>query len=65
MITESGIERVHVDVFRRVRQGMTPSPDPDKIDPTDQGGRPVMVTGAIIGILLALALLVGIYFLAT
>ena len=45
---------------------MTPRHDPlhepDDIDPTDQSGRPVMVTGAVIGIILALALLTAVYF---
>jgi hypothetical protein len=39
-----------------------PLHDPDDIDPTDQSGRPVMVTGAVIGIILALALLAAVYF---
>lgn len=39
-----------------------PLRDPDDIDPTSQSGRPVMVTGAVIGIVLALALLAAVYF---
>jgi hypothetical protein len=37
---------------------------PDDLDPTDQTARPVMVTGAVIGVLVALALMVLVYFLA-
>ena len=43
---------------------MTHGHDPDDIDPTGQSGRPVMVTGAVVGIILALALLAAIYFYA-
>lgn len=39
--------------------------DPDKIDPTKQSGRPVMVTAAVLGLLVCLALLVVVYVLAT
>jgi hypothetical protein len=39
-----------------------PLHQPDDLDPTDQSGRPVMVTGAVIGIILALALLAAVYF---
>ncbi|MDZ5661580.1 hypothetical protein SFC79_07360 [Nocardioides sp. S-58] len=35
--------------------------DPDDVDPTQQSGRPFMVTGALIGILVALAILVVVY----
>jgi hypothetical protein len=38
--------------------------DPDKADPTNQGGRPLMVTAAPLGLLLVLAILVVVYFLA-
>ncbi len=38
--------------------------EPDDIDPTNQSGRPVMVTGAVIGILVALTLMLLVYFLA-
>jgi hypothetical protein len=41
-----------------------PRHEPDQVDPSNQSGRPVMVTGALVGILLALALLVVVYFLA-
>lgn len=37
---------------------------PEDIDPTDQSARPHMVTGAVIGVLVALALMVVVYFLA-
>ena len=37
---------------------------PEDLDPTDQTGRPVMVTGAVIGVLVALGLMVVVYFLA-
>lgn len=43
---------------------MTHGHDPDRIDPTKQSGRPVMVTGAIIGIIVALLLMLVVYFLA-
>jgi hypothetical protein len=39
--------------------------EPDQVDPTNQSGRPVMVTIVIVGILLALAVLVGVYLLAS
>jgi hypothetical protein len=42
--------------------GHDPLHHPDDVDPTNQSGRPVMVTGAIIGIVLALALLAAVYF---
>jgi hypothetical protein len=38
--------------------------DPDRIDPSKQSGRPVMVTGAIIGIILAVLLMLVVYLLA-
>lgn len=44
---------------------MDPRHEPDRVDPTEQSGRPVLVAGAIFGILLVLAVLVGVYFLAT
>ena len=37
---------------------------PEDLDPTDQTERPVMVTGAVIGVLVALGLMVVVYFLA-
>ena len=43
---------------------MEPRRDPDQADPTKQSGRPWMITAAPIGLLLALAILVGIWFLA-
>ena len=52
----------HVDDRCRVRRGMPP--DPDKADPTNQSGRPWMVTAVPIGLLLALAALVVVFFLA-
>jgi len=45
-------------------QGMTHGHDPDRIDPSKQSGRPVMVTGAVIGIILALLLMLVVYYLA-
>jgi hypothetical protein len=42
--------------------GLPMNRDPDHLDPTNQSGRPVMVTGAVIGIILALALLAAVYF---
>jgi cobalamin biosynthesis Mg chelatase CobN len=39
--------------------------DPDRLDPSHQSGRPVIVTAAIVGLLVVLALLVVVYFLAT
>jgi cobalamin biosynthesis Mg chelatase CobN len=44
--------------------GMTNGHDPDQIDPSKQSGRPVMVTGALVGIILALLLMLVVYFLA-
>lgn len=38
--------------------------DPDRIDPTKQSGRPFMVTAVPIALIVALAILVGVYFLA-
>ncbi len=43
---------------------MDPRHEPDKVDPTNQSGRPWMVTGAVIGILAALTLMLLVYFLA-
>ncbi|WP_268929106.1 hypothetical protein [Nocardioides lacusdianchii] len=43
---------------------MDPRHEPDKVDPTEQSGRPWMVTAAPIGLLIVLALLVVVYFLA-
>jgi cobalamin biosynthesis Mg chelatase CobN len=44
---------------------MDPRREPDEIDPSNQSGRPVMVSVVILGILVVLALLIGVYFLAT
>lgn len=43
---------------------MTERRDPDHLDPTDQSGRPVMVTAAVVGLMVVLALLVVVYVLA-
>lgn len=43
---------------------MTAGQDPDRIDPTNQGGKPVMVTGAVVGLILVLSLLVVVYLLS-
>lgn len=40
---------------------MTSGHDPDKVDPTNQSGRPVLVTGAVLGLLLALTVLALLY----
>jgi hypothetical protein len=42
--------------------GHDPLHEPDDVDPTNQSGRPIMVTGAAIGLILALALLAAVYF---
>lgn len=39
-------------------------PDPEKADPTNQSARPLMVTAVPIGLLLALAILVVVFFIA-
>ena len=39
--------------------------DPDKLDPSNQSGRPVIVTGLFLGLMVVLALLVVVFFLAT
>ena len=44
---------------------MEPRHEPDQVDPTQQSGRPLMVTLVPIGLLLALAILVGVFFLTT
>ena len=41
--------------------GMTPPQDPDRVDPTDQSGRPLLITGAVVVLLVVLALLVLVY----
>jgi hypothetical protein len=40
---------------------MDPRHDPDQVDPTKQGGRPFLVSGAVIALLLALGVLVLVY----
>lgn len=45
-------------------RAMTHGHDPNRIDPSKQSGRPVMVTGAIVGIILALLLMLVVYYLA-
>jgi cobalamin biosynthesis Mg chelatase CobN len=44
---------------------MSPHRDPDQLDPSNQSGRPVIVTAAIVGILVVLALMVVVYLLAS
>ncbi|WP_268930482.1 hypothetical protein [Nocardioides potassii] len=43
---------------------MDPRHEPDRVDPTKQSGRPLMITLVPIGLVLALAVLVGVFFLA-
>lgn len=43
---------------------MTSGHDPNKVDPTNQSGRPLMVTGAVLGLLLALSALLAVYLLS-
>ena len=43
---------------------MDPRHEPGKVDPTNQGGRQLMVTLVPVAILLVLAILVGVFFLA-
>ena len=43
---------------------MDPRHEPDQVDPTEQSGRPLMITLVPIGLLLALAILVLVFFLA-
>ena len=43
---------------------MTRHRDPDDLDPTDQSGRPVIVTAAVVALLVVLALMVAVYFLS-
>ncbi|NYE36157.1 hypothetical protein F4692_001261 [Nocardioides cavernae] len=43
---------------------MTSGHDPDKVDPTNQSGRPLLVTGAVVGLLLALTALLVVYLLS-
>ncbi len=45
--------------------GMTPPQDPDRGDPTDQSGRPLLITGAIVALMVVLALLIVVYVLST
>lgn len=44
---------------------MTPGHDPDKVDPTNQSGRPLMVTAAVIVLVLALAAMVVVYWIVS
>jgi len=44
--------------------GMDIRHDPDSVDPSNQSGRPVMLTIVAIGLLVVLASLVGVYVLA-
>ena len=44
----------------RARMSTHGPEDPDSVDPTNQSGRPLMVTGAILLLLLVLAVLVVI-----
>lgn len=48
----------------RVRGHMDPRHDPDQVDPTNQSGRPLMITLVPIGLLLALGALVLVYVLS-
>ena len=41
------------------------SRDPDRLDPTNQSGRPVIVTAAGVGLMVVLALLIVVFFLAS
>ena len=43
---------------------MDPRHEPGRVDPTNQSGRPLMVTLVPLAIILVLAILVGVYFLA-
>ncbi len=43
---------------------MDPRHDPDQVDPSNQSGRPLMVTLVPVAIIAGLAVLVAIYFLA-
>lgn len=54
----------HWGAGRWVRTGMTHGHDPDRIDPSNQSGRPVLVTGAIVGIILAVLLMLVVYLLS-
>jgi len=54
----------HATALAGYEAGMTSGHDPDKIDPSDQSGRPVMLTGALIGLLLAITVMVVVFFLA-
>lgn len=41
------------------------APDPDRVDPTNQSGRPFFLLGAVLAILVVLAVLVVVYTQAT
>jgi len=43
---------------------MTGRRDPDHLDPTDQSGRPLIVTAAFVALLVVLALLIAVYVLS-
>lgn len=43
---------------------MDPRHEPDQVDPSNQSGRPLMVTLVPVAIIAALAILVAVYFLA-
>lgn len=57
-------DHTHAGRSRGYGHAMTSQHDPDDIDPTNQSGRPVLVTGAILGLIAVLALLVLVYWLA-
>ncbi len=40
---------------------MTQGQDPDRVDPTKQSGRPLIITAAVVSLLIVLALLVLVY----
>ncbi|GAA5114051.1 hypothetical protein GCM10023339_19170 [Alloalcanivorax gelatiniphagus] len=48
-------------LLRGTESDMTSGHDPDKIDPTKQSGRPVMITGLFVGLILVLAVMALIY----
>ncbi|WP_282594949.1 hypothetical protein [Nocardioides sp. SYSU D00065] len=37
------------------------SQDPDRVDPTKQSGRPLLITGAVVTLIVVLALLIFVY----
>lgn len=60
----AGPPSAHERARQWVRSGMASPQDPDRIDPTDQSGRPVLVTGAVVALMVVLALMVIVYVLA-